>query len=391
MKYFFPVHLDGDNRGCEGIAKGTAVLLGEPKESLIGLCRNIPLDTKLGIDKYVTLVPYKQLPFLLNIKNKFIKLGKLLHLCPSTKYASVDQMRIFIDQMEDCDVMLSTGGDMFCYNDKQPSITSCLYAKEKGVKSILWGCSMGPQDLTPIKEKALRSFSLIYARESLSYEFFKSLGLKNVVCLPDPAFVLEPEPVELPDIFSNAEVIGLNLSNLTVGSFNLNTPFGREVKRFVEHILKHTSKKILLIPHVMWEGKGDYQISSAVLSAFPNVKDRISILESDNYNYLQIRYIISKCWCFIGGRTHAVVSAYSTCVPTIALGYSIKARGIAKDLGLSDKLVLDCKGSIAPDILIDRYEYLSEHYMEIKKHMDDIMPPYCRKPYEIRTILKKYL
>ena len=40
-KFYFPVHLDGGNRGCEGIAKGTAAILGEPKENLIGLCRNV--------------------------------------------------------------------------------------------------------------------------------------------------------------------------------------------------------------------------------------------------------------------------------------------------------------------------------------------------------------
>lgn len=55
MKYYFPVHIDGGNRGCEAIAKGTAILLNEKKENLHGLCRNIPLDTMLGVDKYVTL------------------------------------------------------------------------------------------------------------------------------------------------------------------------------------------------------------------------------------------------------------------------------------------------------------------------------------------------
>ena len=44
MKIYFPIHLDGGNRGCEAIAKGTAEILGLPKEQLIGLCRNIELD-----------------------------------------------------------------------------------------------------------------------------------------------------------------------------------------------------------------------------------------------------------------------------------------------------------------------------------------------------------
>ena len=31
MRIFFPIHLDGGNRGCEAIAKGTAILLQEKK------------------------------------------------------------------------------------------------------------------------------------------------------------------------------------------------------------------------------------------------------------------------------------------------------------------------------------------------------------------------
>ena len=55
MKIYFPIHLDGGNRGCEAIAKGTAEILGLPKEQLIELCRNIELDKRLKVDDYVTL------------------------------------------------------------------------------------------------------------------------------------------------------------------------------------------------------------------------------------------------------------------------------------------------------------------------------------------------
>ena len=34
----------------------------------------------------------------------------------------------------------------------------------------------------------------------------------------------------------------------------------------------------------------------------------------------------------IAARTHASIAAYSTGVPTLVTGYSVKARGIAKDI-----------------------------------------------------------
>ena len=119
--------------------------------------------------------------------------------------------------------MVSTGGDMMCYGNNYV-ITTNNYVHAKGIKSILWGCSMGPENLTPEKEKTLHNFSLIYARESLSYDFFKSLGLKNVCLFPDPAFILEPEICELPDCFSKGDVIGINISNYVLGDFSLDTP-----------------------------------------------------------------------------------------------------------------------------------------------------------------------
>ena len=61
MKFYFPLHLDGGNRGCEAIAKGTAILLNVPKENLIGLCTDVELDKRLGTSDYVTLVEVPQM------------------------------------------------------------------------------------------------------------------------------------------------------------------------------------------------------------------------------------------------------------------------------------------------------------------------------------------
>lgn len=40
---------------------------------------------------------------------------------------------------------------------------------------------------------------------------------------------------------------------------------------------------------------------------------------------------------FIGARTHATIAAYSSLVPTLVVGYSVKARGIARDLFGTEK------------------------------------------------------
>lgn len=385
MKYYFPVHIDGDNRGCEAIAKGTAILLNENKENLHGLCRNIPLDKKLGVDKYITLDSYKRSPFLINAYNSLIY---RMHL-PFSQIKFSPHME-YVKAMPKDGVLVSTGGDMMCYGNNYV-ITTNNYAHAKGNKSILWGCSMGPENLTPEKEDTLHNFTLIYARESLSYDFFKSLGLKNVCLFPDPAFVLEPEKCELPNCFSKGDVIGINISNYVLGDFSLGTPFGQEVVKMLDYIVKDTNLQVLLVPHVLWDFPGDKQddrqTASVIMEKYGNTK-RFSILDTDNLNYCQIRHVISNCKMFVGGRTHAVISAYSTCVPALALGYSIKSRGIAKDLGLSENLVVDSKHIQHEGYLLDAFNYMYENEASIRKHLCEIMPEYRQRTYGIRDCIK---
>lgn len=353
MKYYFPIHLNGDNRGCEAIAKGTAIILKEQKENLIGLCTDVKLDRKLGIDKFVTLQPSPQVGIITKIIHK-LQCG-LVHdewkrkvLRFKVEYDS------FLSQLDADDVMISTGGDMMCYTENQV-IYTVDYLHKRGIRSILWGCSVGRNNLTPRKIKALKQFSWIYARETLTQEVLAEIGINNVSVYPDPAFVLLPELCKLPDSFSRGEVVGINLSNYVMGGFNLNTPFAKEVDQLIMYILQNTDFQILLIPHVMWRGQDDRIISNLIQQKYNS--NRIQILDSDSLNYCQIRYVISKCACFIGARTHSVISAYSTCTPAIALGYSIKSKGIAKDIGMPEIMVVDSKNLVKGKI-IEAFNYV---------------------------------
>jgi len=391
MAIYFPIHIDGGNRGCEGIAKGTAKLLSLPKEQLFGLCTNARLDKWLGVAASVTLIQKPKVGFFFRVLNKFYIILASFRTKDNfilSKFGYFHSYHSFLKRMKRGDVMLSTGGDMMCYGDNEVIYTNNR-AKGHGVKTVLWGCSMGKENLTQRKLETLKKFDLVYARESLSYEFFKSLGLANVVCCPDPAFVLEPERVELPDCFNKGNVIGVNLSNYIVGAFDLNTPFGNEVRRLLDYIFKSTSYQVVLVPHVFWPGQDDRIIAENVQIEYSKYDDRITLLKSEDLNYLQIRYIISQCFAFIGGRTHAAISAYSTCVPTIALGYSIKSRGIAKDLGLPEKYVVDSKHITKDGFLLDAFKDLVDNIHEVRTHLCAIMPEYIGRTKELYSILEK--
>ena len=385
MKYYFPIHLDSGNRGCEAIAKGTALILKENKENMIGLCTDMELDHRLKVDDYITLQPKRQRSVTFRIKNKMYK--SLVHDDWKRKsFIYRYEYAPFLNQMGKDDIMISTGGDMMCYDENQV-IYTVDYLHKRGIRSILWGCSIGEKNLTPRKLQALKQFSYIYARETLTQEVLANHNINNISVYPDPAFILEPVPCELPDCFSQGEVIGINLSNYVIGGFDLNSAFAKEVDSLIRYILQSTDYQILLIPHVLWKGQDDRIISNLIKEKYDS-HNRISILDSGNLNYCQIRYIISKCYCFIGARTHAVISAYSTCTPAIAIGYSIKSRGIAKDIGMPEETIVDsiniCKGE-----LLDAYCFLQSEIKNISKHLNDYMGDYKQKSQNAISIIDK--
>ena len=79
----------------------------------------------------------------------------------------------------------------------------------------------------------------------------------------------------------------------------------------------------------------------------------------------------------MGARTHATIAAYSSCVPTLVVGYSVKARGIAQDLfGKIDNYVIPVQTLKHPDELTKAFIWLSNHESEIREHLEEFIPRY---------------
>ena len=169
---------------------------------------------------------------------------------------------------------------MLCY-DNNEIIYLNDWLHEHGIKTILWGCSMGPENSTPEKLNTLSHFSLIYARECLTYEYFRSLGLEHLYMLPDPAFILPDTPCSLPECFKKKQVIGLNLSNYVMGGMTLDSPFAHEALQLINHIIRETELDILLIPHVTWhqsKNNQDDRQMARIIAERVNRPDRLHTL-----------------------------------------------------------------------------------------------------------------
>ena len=97
----------------------------------------------------------------------------------------------------------------------------------------------------------------------------------------------------------------------------------------------------------------------------------------------ELKYYISKCEFLIAARTHASIAAYSTCVPTLVVGYSVKSRGIAQDLfGNVDDYVISVDKIDNEKALFNKFVNLFQKRQEIKDELSNIIPAYVDVLYE---------
>ncbi|CUP26031.1 Polysaccharide pyruvyl transferase [Catenibacterium mitsuokai] len=107
-------------------------------------------------------------------------------------------------------------------------------------------------------------------------------------------------------------------------------------------------------------------------------------------NCKKLKYIISKCRFFIGARTHSTIAAYSTCVPTLVVGYSIKSIGIARDLFGTDKnYVLSVQNIDDENELVNNFNYFLDNETLIKETLEKQIPNYVLKAKKAKEVINK--
>lgn len=278
-------------------------------------------------------------------------------------------------------IILSIGGDNYCYGFPG----RWVYVNEKlseANTTVLWGCSINPgylEDRRIIDD--MHRYSLITARESITYNALINAGIiKNTKLYPDPAFTLKKEEVKLLDGFKEGGIIGINISPLIQRYENKENITYRNYSNLMNQIITNTNFNIALIPHVVKEGNNDLESLSRLYKEYQST-GRV-ILIQDN-NCMVLKGYISKCRLFIAARTHASIAAYSTCVPTLVVGYSIKAKGIAKDIFGTDKnYVLPVQSLRHENELTEAFNWFYEHENDIRKHLHSFMPSYIEKAWQ---------
>ena len=381
MKLYY--HAGSANHGCEAIVRATKKILNK---NLILYTKDIESDLKYKLDNIVNL----------KVENPEYELTKLDRLKAAVyfKIQKNDYMyykqarKEFFNQVKKGDVYLSIGGDNYCYAGKDILGYYNKIIHKKGGKTILWGCSFEPSDMNDDIAKDIAMYDAIFTRETLSYDVLKKVN-KNIFLYPDPAFQLDKVDLPLPEHFIENNTVGINVSPLIMSCESSDGITRENYIQLIDYILNQTDMNIALIPHVMWENNDDRKPLKELYDMF---KDTNRVCLIDDHNCMELKGYISRCRFFVGARTHATIAAYSTCVPTLVVGYSVKAKGIAKDIfGTYDDYVLPVQSLKEKDDLTKSFKWLIENENDIKNHLNDFIPGYKEKALEAGDEIRRLL
>ncbi len=383
------VHGGCGNHGCEAIVRSlSSIFKIIGINNAIALSADVEEDIRYNLSEAIDILPIR--PSYSRISFRFAYAYIMSKLFKKYIYLDILASRSVINQFERDDVAFAIGGDTYSYSYTEiNSFMHRLFIK-KGIKTILWGCSINSELLEDQRIiHDLLSFDYIIARESLTFDSLLSKGLNNTKLIPDTAFLLPVGNVILPPALADGNVVGINLSPLVIGYEKSEGIVFSNYVKLIDFILEGTDMSVALIPHVVWTYNDDREPLNRLKDCY-NKTSRVVMV--DDHDAIGIKGIISHCRFMVAARTHASIAAYSCCVPTLVIGYSIKSRGIAKDIfGTDEGFVLSTDSFITDYSLRDRFKWLLDNEINIKNHLNSVIGDYINKAESAKEFLESIL
>jgi polysaccharide pyruvyl transferase WcaK-like protein len=372
------MHAGSGNHGCEAIVNSTIKLIARKRQEA-GVDTHIPVivvSNSVDEDRRYSLGYLEKEGLCRLVEDRHIDRDTIPHIVyyvyrklsgdreSFLRYKYKDAFALFNKlsaQYKDVTPLaVSIGGDNYCYPDMVSDlILAHNVFRKRGFETVLWGCSIEPDSLKN-KElvEDLDSYAAIYARESITYEALVNAGISKdkIVLQKDPAFELETSKVTMPKTFLPGNTVGVNLSPMVQDKEKTPGITIENYRNFIKYILEETDQNVALIPHVVWPSNDDRRPLEELYLEFKDTK-RVTLIGDAPAQ--ELKGYISKCSFFVGARTHSTIAAYSSGVPTLVIGYSVKSRGIATDLfGTYENYVLPVQEISEPDAMIKAYKWI---------------------------------
>ena len=358
---------DFGNRGCEAIVRSTTSILRNvfPGAEIIvpttDKARDLSLWPKAS-ESGVVFSECLKSPLGMRVYGRARRSFKGLNYF----YPPVSPPREAVRLIDQSDVVISVGGDNYSEDYSLPYLPllldACAMSQARPV--VLWGASVGPfakdHRYREFMRRHMQRYTHIYVRERQSEQYCReTLGLTRTSLFADPAFVLEPETLPAGCAFvaegEGSGWLGVNISPVIL------TRLGADADLFIQNLAnaltqlqQQTGLKVLLVPHVMaYRGANNDRMALEKLATKLDEQNMMWEALPDDLNAAQLKTVIGKCQAFVGARTHATIAAMSMGVPTVSIGYSVKASGINAMVYGDTRFVIDYK-TLDEALLVER-------------------------------------
>jgi colanic acid/amylovoran biosynthesis protein len=245
-------------------------------------------------------------------------------------------------------------------------------------------------DSADLARRIVRASAMAWSRDADSHAvLFELLGGDATVAREgvDVAFALPPRApaVPLPRGVTRAldarddggaPVVGVNVSGLLwadTSSFGFELDYRTSVVSLVRRLLE-TECEVVLVPHVRDVAHGresDAVAAQAVLAAV-GPASRVHLL-ADTLDACELKGVISRFDWFCGSRMHAMIAGLSTGVPTAALAYSAKTRGVFASCEVAGE-VIDAR-STSTDDAVERLLEAFARRCTVSERLKRTVPP----------------
>jgi len=373
------------NRGCEAIIRGSVEVLKEVKGRTLCLATFAPQqDSVMARELGVNVISYDSYPTRVHRYLSLITRKVFKRSLAGVKYLQ----RPLWERMSKGDISLNIGGDTYCYGRPIMSLALNNFCKKNDIPNILWCCSIEKDRIRGELKKDLQKYTYIFAREKITYENLIESGFEKskIIQVCDPAFFLKTKEIPLPKSFVEGNTVGINLSEMVIHDDD--PTVYQNVVDLIHWILDNTDMSVCLVPHVynVEQNRNDYPILKKLHDDINN--PRVSLIDKE-YDCEQLKYVISKCRFFIGARTHSTIAAYSSGVPTLVIGYSVKSKGIATDLfGTYDGYVIPWTEISTEGQLLNLFKGLMSKEQQIKERYEEFLPEYRKR---LTDAIEKYI
>jgi polysaccharide pyruvyl transferase WcaK-like protein len=154
----------------------------------------------------------------------------------------------------------------------------------------------------------------------------------------------------------------------------------------IHYIVTQIGYDVMLIPHVVMPADNDFEFLSDLWNGLPEAEKRRTYLLDGNHSSSEYKYAVSQCAMLVCARTHVSIAAYSLGIPTLVLGYSVKAQGIALDLGMTD-YVLDITKIKEASVVTEMFKHLYKDQDHICAHLKYRLPTYMADMVRVYEII----